>query len=56
MVGNVWSNPELTCQHVDPTTSLPAHGTAVVEVKILILRGRLEDALRRVIQQRDSLR
>ena len=20
--GNVWSNPELTCQHVDPQTSL----------------------------------
>lgn len=55
-VGNVWSNPELTCQHVDPTPALPAHGKAVVEVKMLILRGGLEDALRRVIQQRDSLR
>src|SRR6185437_16925857 len=33
-VGNVWSNPELTCQHVDPTPPLPAHGSAVVEVKM----------------------
>lgn len=54
-VGNVWSNPELTCQHVDPSPPLPAHGKAVVEVKILILRGGLEDALRRVIKQRDTL-
>ena len=54
--GNVWSNPELTCQHVDPTPPLPAHGTAVVEVKVLILRGGLEDALRKVREQRDSLR
>jgi hypothetical protein len=55
-VGNVWSNPELTCQHVDPSPGLAAHGTAVVEVKMLILRGGLEDALRKVIAQRDSLR
>ena len=55
-VGNVWSNPELTCQHVDPSPPLLAHGTAVVEVKMLILRGGLEDALRKVIAQRDSLR
>jgi hypothetical protein len=55
-VGNVWSNPELTCQHVDPTPTLPAHGTAVVEVKMLILRGGLEDALARVRGQRDSLK
>src|SRR5262249_5162407 len=25
--GNVWSNPELTCQHVDPQTALPAKST-----------------------------
>lgn len=55
-VGNVWSNPELTCQHVDPTTALPAHGSAVVEVKMLILRGGLEDALRAVMKQRDGLK
>jgi hypothetical protein len=53
--GNVWSNPELTCQHVDPQTSLPPGGRAVTEVKILVLRGSLEDALRRAIGQRPSL-
>jgi hypothetical protein len=51
----VWSNPELTCQHVDPQASLSPNGRAVVEVKILILRGSLDDALRRSRQQRSML-
>ncbi len=54
--GNVWSNPALTCQHVDPQTSLASNGRATTEVKILILRGSLDDALRRSRQQRASLR
>jgi hypothetical protein len=54
-VGNVWSNPELTCQHVDPSPPLAAHGTAVIKVKMLIVRGGLEDAVRRVIKERDTL-
>ena len=53
--GNVWSNPELTCQHVDPAKPLPAGGSAVIEVKILIFRGTLEDALRKVRAQRSLL-
>jgi hypothetical protein len=55
-VGNVWSNPELTCQHVDPQTSLAPGGRAATEVKILVLRGSLGDALERAVRQRDSLR
>jgi hypothetical protein len=54
--GNVWSNPELTCQHVDPQTSLLPGQQATREVKILVLQGTLEDALRRAIKQRDSLK
>ena len=54
--GNVWSNPELTCQHVDPQTSLPPGKHVVLEVKILILRGSLDDALQRAIRQRQSLK
>jgi len=53
--GNVWSNPELTCQHVDPQATLPPRGEAVLEVKILVLTGSLDDALRKVRQQRPSL-
>jgi len=54
--GNVWSNPELTCQHVDPQTSLLPGQHVTLEVKILILHGSLEDALQRAIRQRESLK
>jgi hypothetical protein len=53
--GNVWSNPELTCQHVDPEAALPPHGKAVTEVKILVFQGSLEDVLNRVRQQLNRL-
>ncbi len=53
--GNVWSNPELTCQHVDPETSVEAGQKAVTEVKILIFKGTLDDVLRKVRDQRSSL-
>lgn len=55
-VGNVWSNPELTCQHVDPQTSLPVGQQATLEMKILVLKGSLDDALQRAIVQRQSLK
>jgi hypothetical protein len=54
--GNVWSNPELTCQHVDPERRLPRDARAVYEVKVLIFKGSLEDALRKVLAQREALR
>ena len=53
--GNVWSNPELTCQHVDPEVPVLHHGHAGYEVKILIFPGSLEDALRKVLAQRNQL-
>jgi hypothetical protein len=53
--GNVWSNPELTCQHVDPEKPLPPGGKAVVEVKILIFAGTLDQALRKVRLERPLL-
>jgi hypothetical protein len=54
--GNVWSNPELTCQHVDPQTSLKPGEYAALEVKILVLHGSLNETLRRAIRQRESLK
>jgi hypothetical protein len=54
--GNVWSNPELTCQHVDPQMPLQPGQRAAVEVKLLILRGSLNDALERARRQRGSLK
>jgi hypothetical protein len=55
-VGNVWSNPQLTCQHVDPQISLAPGQVATMEVKMLILRGSLDDALRRARAQRALLK
>jgi hypothetical protein len=54
--GNVWSNPELTCQHVDPQASLPPSGQAVFEVKMLIFRGSLDQALEKERAQHNALK
>lgn len=53
--GNVWSNPELTCQHVDPETNAAPGQRATIEVKILVFKGNLDDALRKVTAQRSML-
>ncbi len=54
--GNVWSNPELTCQHVDPQVVLPRGGTAFYEVKLLLFQGTLEQAREKVLEQRTHLK
>jgi hypothetical protein len=54
--GNVWSNPELTCQHVDPQATLAPGQRSVSEIKIFIFRGSLNEALQRAIGQRTSLK
>jgi hypothetical protein len=53
--GNVWSNPALTCQHVDPQTALAPSATAVTEIKLLVVRGSLHSTFQRMLRQRDSL-
>ena len=53
--GNVWSNPELTCQHVDPQISLAPQQRAAVELKILIFQGSLDQAFKKAIAQRIAL-
>ena len=54
--GNVWSNPELTCQHVDPQAALSPGEEAILETKILVIRGLLDDVFKMAMQQRDSLK
>ena len=53
--GNVWSNPELTCQHVDQQISLPPGATRATETKILVFPGSLEEMLEKVNAQRQTL-
>ena len=54
--GNVWSNPELTCQHVDPQAALSPGEEAILETKLLVVRGSLDDVFEMAMQQRDSLK
>jgi hypothetical protein len=54
-VGNVWTNPEITCLHADPQICLPAGQRKAVEIKLLIFRGSLDQALHKVKQQRETL-
>ena len=54
--GNVWTNPALTCQHVDPQATLAPGEKAVLEVKILVLHGSMVEVLQRVLLQRRTLR
>lgn len=53
--GNVWTNPELTCQHVDPQVPLPGGAHAQYEIKILIFKGSLDDALKKMSAQINAL-
>jgi hypothetical protein len=54
--GNVWSNPELTCQHVDPQVALSPGEEAILETKVLVVRGSLDDVFKMAMQQRDSMK
>jgi hypothetical protein len=54
--GNVWSNPELTCQHVDPQAALSPGEEVILETKLLVIRGSLDDVFEMAMQQRDSLK
>jgi hypothetical protein len=53
--GNVWSNPELTCQHVDPQIPLALGGSAAMATKILVFQGSLDHVLKKVDSQSESL-
>jgi len=50
--GNVWTNPELMCQHADPETSLKVGGKVSLEVKTFVFQGTLEQVLQKVKQER----
>jgi hypothetical protein len=54
--GNVWSNPELTCQHVDPDRPLPPGAKVEWDVKILIFQGSSDQLLDQVFKKVGSQR
>ena len=51
----MWSNPELTCQHVDPQAALSPGEEAILETKLLVVRASLDDVFKMAMRQRDSL-
>lgn len=53
--GNLWTNPDLTCQHADADIPLSRHSKGISEEKILLFRGTLEDVLSKVKAQRGDL-
>lgn len=54
--GNVWSNPELTCQHVDEEKPMGPGQKTVLEVKLLVFAGSLDEALAKVVKQRNAVK
>jgi hypothetical protein len=46
--GNVWTNPEITCQHANPEAALKAGGTAILEGKTFVFKGSLNQLLEKV--------
>jgi len=43
--GNLWTNPERSCQHADPYLMLPAGGSGNIELKTYIIKGQLDRLL-----------
>jgi len=43
--GNLWSNPERSCQHVDPAVNLKAGETKQLELKTFVMKGTLDQLL-----------
>jgi len=49
--GNLWTNPERSCQHADPSITLKAGDTNTLELKTYILKGNLEQLLKLVTKK-----
>lgn len=43
--GNLWTNPERSCQHADPAINLKSGGTGSLELKIFVIEGSLSQLL-----------
>ena len=50
--GNVWSNPERTCQHADPSAPLAPGARICLEVKTFLIRADLDAILALVRAER----
>lgn len=47
--GNVWTNPEITCQHANPEEALKAGGRASLDGKTFVFEGSLDKLREKVV-------
>jgi len=52
--GNLWTNPERSCQHADPAATINAGQTKIIELKTFIVKGGLEQLLKIVDEEMKS--
>lgn len=43
--GNLWTNPERSCQHADPTTDIKPGETKTLALKTFVIKGKLPNLL-----------
>jgi hypothetical protein len=49
--GNLWTNPERTCQHADPSITLNAHETKSLVLKTFLFKGSPEMLLKYIAKE-----
>jgi len=52
--GNLWTNPERTCQHADPSITLHAHETKSLVLKTFLFKGSPEMLLKYIAKERNQ--
>jgi hypothetical protein len=50
--GNLWTNPERSCQHADPSISLGAHEMKTLRLTTFIYKGTLDELLQHVASEK----
>jgi hypothetical protein len=50
--GNLWTNPERSCQHADPAISLKSGETKTLELKTFIIKGNLSQLLKLIDKEK----
>jgi hypothetical protein len=46
--GNMWTNPERSCQHADPEISLAPHETKTLRIKTFVYKGTLNQIFKNI--------
>jgi hypothetical protein len=52
--GNLWTNPERSCQHADPSISLKPGETKSMQLKTFIFKGTLDELLPLIVNQQSK--